>query len=207
MLDNDTVKNYYREIENYDWTQAADNFIGPETLLHRCREKEVVKLIESFGREKYIDIGCGTGLISRHLPSASVGVDLNPRNLEKARAHAPQIDLRLADIEKTLPFPDGHFQTAICTEVLEHLLQPEAALAEIERVLSPGGYLIGSVPGNSLIWMFRHLSFSRRHFAAEPYHKHRSKREAIALLRPFFEIVKIYGWPGRMNWFFVAKKI
>jgi len=45
-----------------------------------------------------------------------------------------------------LPFPDATFDLAICTEVLEHLLWPQALLAETRRVLAPKGVLIVSVP-------------------------------------------------------------
>ena len=42
---------------------AADNFIGPETLLHRLRERAMLKLLADYGRGNYLDVGCGTGLI------------------------------------------------------------------------------------------------------------------------------------------------
>jgi Methylase involved in ubiquinone/menaquinone biosynthesis len=206
MLDNEKVKKYYQEEEDYDWAVAADNFVGPETFLHRFRENEAVKLLKEFGLEKFIDVGCGTGLISRHLPQGSVGIDLNPRNLTKAKIHAPKIDFYLADVEKKFPFPNNYFGTAICTEVLEHLLQPQLALAEINRVLLSGGRLIGSVPSKTLLWKLRRLSFSRQHFKVEPYHCHRNKQEVMELLNPFFKVIKIYAKPLQMNWFFVAIK-
>ncbi len=207
MIDNEKVKKYYQEVEDYDWAEAADHFVGPETLLHRFRENELIKLIQEFGREKYLDAGCGTGLISRHLPPQSAGADLNPRNLDKAKLNAPENNYYLADLEKTLPFPDDFFGTVVCSEVLEHLLRPDLALAEISRVLGKGGVLIGSVPGNSWLWKFRKLSFSRRHFHAEPYHRHRNQDEVIDLLSPFFQIIKIYSQPLKLHWFFVVKKI
>jgi SAM-dependent methyltransferase len=206
MIDNGTIKKYYQEVENYDWAAAADHFVGPETVLHRRRERELIKLIAEFGKEKFLDAGCGTGLITRHLPRGSAAVDLNPRNLEKARLRAPANEYFLVDLEKTLPFPPENFGTVICTEVLEHLLEPQLALSEISRVLQPGGRLIGSVPGRSWLWKLRKLSFSRRHFQAEPYHRHRHRQEVIDLLSPFFEVEKIYATPFKMNWFFVAKK-
>ncbi|MDD4902561.1 MAG: class I SAM-dependent methyltransferase [Patescibacteria group bacterium] len=206
MMDNEKVKKYYQEAEDYDWAEAADHFVGPETFLHRFREREVIKLLKEFGQEKYLDAGCGTGLISRHLPAGSAGVDLNPRNIAKAKINAPGNEYYLADLENILPFTADFFRTVVCTEVLEHLLQPEKALAEISRILQPDGLLIGSVPGKSWLWKLRKLSFSRRHFVAEPYHRHRHKKEVIDLLSPFFEVIKIYSRPFKMHWFFVAKK-
>jgi len=206
MTENEKIKMYYREIEDYDWAKAADHFVGPETFFHRFREKEAIKLLKEFGREKFIDIGCGTGLISRHLSRGSVGIDLNPRNIEKAKINAPDNEYYLVDIEGSLPFPDNYFNTAVCTEVLEHLLEPEKALGEIKRVLVPGGLVIGSVPGKSLFWKLRELSFSHQSFAAELYHRHRDWGEVIDLLTPFFQVMKIYSKFGQMNYFFVVKK-
>ena len=94
------------------------------------------------------------------------------------------------------------FQTVTCTEVLEHLLYPEKTLAEINRVLIPGGCLIGSVPSNSWLWRLRSISFSKKHFQGEPYHQHRDRQEVIGLLQPFFREVKIWGRCLGMNWFF-----
>jgi SAM-dependent methyltransferase len=45
-----------------------------------------------------------------------------------------------------LPFADGSFETVLCTQVIEHLAEPGAALGEIARVLAPGGRLILTAP-------------------------------------------------------------
>lgn len=46
----------------------------------------------------------------------------------------------------TIPFDAESFDCAICLEVLEHTYHPQGVLAEIKRILRPGGYLIASVP-------------------------------------------------------------
>lgn len=55
------------------------------------------------------------------------------------------VDL-VADLEALDGIPDGAFGTVLCTEVLEHVLHPERALAELHRVTRPGGRLLLSVP-------------------------------------------------------------
>jgi len=201
-MDNSLIKNYYRKIEDYDWTYAADHFIGPETILHKLREKAMLRLLADYGQAPYLDAGCGTGLILRHLPENSVGIDLNPRNLKKAGKYAPRARLLLGDLEAGLPFRDQAFRTVTCTEVLEHLLHPEKALAEFKRVLLPGGRLLGSVPSTSPLWRLRSLSFSQKKFQDEPYHRHRNRKEVLDLLRPFFREIKLWARCGGMNWFF-----
>ncbi len=203
-MNENQIKSYYKYTENYDWVKAADRFQGLETFFHQAREKAIKKLIKKHGREnRYLDAGCGTGLILRHLPKNSVGLDLNPRNLEKAKKYAPQAQLIEGDIE-TMPFSDKRFNTVICSEVLEHLLYPQKAIMEIKRVLEPEGVLIGSVPKDSFFWKLRFLSSSRKNFEKEPYHKHYHRDEVEKLLAPL-KIIQISSLIF-MNWLFVAQK-
>ena len=75
-----------------------------------------------------------------------------------------------------IPFPDAAFDTVLCTEVLEHSPEPALLIAEIERVLEPGGKLIATVP------------FSARvHYA--PYDYHRFSKYALAgMFRAFTDV-------------------
>lgn len=201
------VKRYYRFDENYDWTRAADTFIGLETIFHRARRRETLRLVRQVGpQECYLDVGCGTAMITRFLPRGTVGVDLNPRNLDKARHYAPHARFVLADAEGALPLRAASFDIAICTEMLEHLLDPLRTVGEIYRVLRPPGLLVGSVPGRSPVWKLRGLSASRQAFAGEPYHKHYSRREVERLLSPYFRIQDLHAKHLELNWFFVVVK-
>lgn len=84
------------------------------------------------------DVGCGTGYLLNHLrrqPSLAdrelTGVDfiIEPQT---AQRH-PSIRFVAAPIE-ALPFPDRHFDTVICTHVLEHILDIRAAMFELRRI-------------------------------------------------------------------------
>jgi ubiquinone/menaquinone biosynthesis C-methylase UbiE len=86
------------------------------------------------------------------------------------------------DIE-SMPFADATFETVVCTEVLEHVPHPESALAEMRRVLRPGGLLLGSVPARSWIWRLRFLSSTCP--GDEPFHNEYRPHEVIDLLRGF----------------------
>ena len=109
--------------------------------------------------DRLLDLGCGEG---RHVifayaqtPVHAVGVDLDFDELlatsEKFRDWEqpwhPQRSFSLAAATALcLPFADDSFDRVICSEVLEHIPDYRAALAEIRRVLRPGGLLCTSVP-------------------------------------------------------------
>jgi ubiquinone/menaquinone biosynthesis C-methylase UbiE len=87
-----------------------------------------------------LDLGTGTG---RNLPllppgARAVAVDPFPQNLARARRRAPGVPLVRARAE-ALPFRDGAFDTVVSGMVLCSVTDPAGALAEVRRVLRPGG--------------------------------------------------------------------
>jgi ubiquinone/menaquinone biosynthesis C-methylase UbiE len=196
------VKDYYRDIERYDWVDVADHFKGLESFFHRNRRRAVRKLVRRYGREPILDAGCGTGLNLAGLPPGSTGIDLNPRNIALVQARLPQHVAVLGDIED-MPFTDASFSTVVCTEVLEHVPHPDQALREIRRVLRPGGALIGSVPARSIIWRLRFLSSTCP--GDEPFHNEYRLPEVRLLLAPF-EVERVWYSALRFNILFVARR-
>ena len=163
------VKDYYRDVETYDWVDVADNLRGLEAFFHRNRARVVRRLISRYAvpGAPILDAGCGTGLNLRHLPPGSTGIDINPRNVELVARRLPNHRVVRGDVE-ALPFEANAFGTVLCTEVIEHIPDPSAALGEFRRVLKPGGVLVGSVPARSMIWKLRFLSSTCPH--SEPFH-------------------------------------
>jgi SAM-dependent methyltransferase len=197
------VRDYYRDVETYDWVDVVERWRGPEALFHRNRRRAVRTLLKRYGaRAPMLDAGCGTGLNLASLPAGSVGLDLNPRNVSLVRERLPEHPMVEGDIE-AMPFAAGSFETVICTEVLEHVPYPQTALAEIRRVLRPGGLLIGSVPARSLIWRLRFLSSTCPH--NEPFHNEYRPHEVRAMLGDF-DVRRIWFSALRFNVLFVAQK-
>ena len=175
------VKDYYRDVETYDWVDVADNIRGLEAFFHKNRAWMVRRMVAKYATPNapILDAGCGTGLNLRHLPEGSVGVDINPRNIALLQQRLPNHTVLEGDVE-ALPFDDASFGTVLCTEVIEHIPDPSAALAEYRRVLQPGGVLIGSVPARSAIWKLRFLSSTCPH--SEPFHNEYLPNEVREML-------------------------
>ncbi|PHM21773.1 MAG: hypothetical protein CK604_05270 [Curvibacter sp. PD_MW3] len=91
-----------------------------------------------------LDIGCGIGDMLAYRPG-SVGVDVNPHNVTYCRERG--LDAKVMDPDQ-LPFAEASFDSVLLDNVLEHIEQPSNLLAEIARVLRPGGHLLIGVPGH-----------------------------------------------------------
>ncbi|MGQ0609276.1 MAG: class I SAM-dependent methyltransferase [Chloroflexota bacterium] len=196
------VRDYYRDVEEYDWVEVADGFRGLESFFHRNRRRGVRNLVRRPGAEPMLDAGCGTGLNLAALPPGSTGIDLNPRNLTMIRQRLPHQVVVEGDIEM-MPFEDASFATVLCTEVLEHVPYPDQALREINRVLRPGGTLIGSVPARSMIWKLRFLSSTCP--GDEPFHNEYRPPEIRAMLTDF-DVERVWYSALHFNILFVARR-
>jgi SAM-dependent methyltransferase len=194
-------KEFYLHEEDYDLVEVTDSR-RLESLFHRGRTRMLRNLLARHGAAPYVDAGCGTGLMLRHLPPGAIGVDINPRNTPRAKHNAPRAEVINGDIE-SLPLRQGSVRTVVLTEVLEHFPNPTDALRHLSALLAPGGRLIGSVPSQSLIWQLRFLSGSP---AEEPFHKNYSKEELRALLDREFADVQVGVGNCSMSLYFVATK-
>ena len=96
---------------------------------------------------RILDIGCGDGHKMLALSSIGnvVGVDICDTQLEKARARGLKVFRCNIDTER-LPFPDGHFDLIVSSEVIEHVLVPDHLLREARRVMKPDGHFLLTTP-------------------------------------------------------------
>jgi len=108
------------------------------------------RLVRRYGppRGRVLEIGCGLGHLLDWLnPTYQVfGTDINLWALSQARRNVPQGSFLMADAEDLGVFRDDTFRILIAKHVVEHLPKPESALAEMSRVLSPGGILLLATP-------------------------------------------------------------
>ena len=123
-------------------------------LIYRLIDPALRQRLAQYATGSLIDIGCGDkpyAEMAAPYVSEHVGLD-----------HAESLhDRTRVDLTGTacaIPAPADRFETVLCTDVLEHLEEPGAALAEAFRVLKPGGYAIYTVP------LFWHLHEEPRDF-------------------------------------------
>jgi SAM-dependent methyltransferase len=124
--------------------QYAEALPLPDPRIDRKFGKICELVREQLPCEAFLDAGCGDGrylaALAGELPARRAGVDLSERILETARARVAA-DLRQANLE-ALPFDDGEFDLVLCSQVIEHVLDADAGIAELARVLRPGGTLV-----------------------------------------------------------------
>ena len=114
-------------------------FAGPE------RETLFRRYVGGPGR-RVLDLGCRDGALTQAYVGGNevVGVDADREAL--AEAERLGIETHWADLDQPLDFPDAGFDVVVAGELLEHLRDPERLVAEIRRVLRPGGTFVASVP-------------------------------------------------------------
>lgn len=102
-----------------------------------------------------LDVGCGVGQVVGRLTQAgfeAYGVDVSEPNIRRAREFTERCQLYDG---KRLPFPDHHFASVGALNVLEHVDEPEAFIAELVRVTAIGGKIVLSSPNFFRVFGFR----------------------------------------------------
>ncbi len=112
-------------------------------------------MLKNMNPQSILDIGCGEGFLTQivHgiLPEVPiVGIDLSEDAIKAARQRCPDLKFQVGDIGK-VPFETDSFDLVICSEVLEHVTEPDKALSEICRISKQHIFL--SVPHEPWFWM------------------------------------------------------
>jgi ubiquinone/menaquinone biosynthesis C-methylase UbiE len=144
-------------------------------LTNYLREQWIFRMLPIKPSDVVADIGCAAGrqtLLAAERGQRAIGTDIAKSFVDAATAFAQQRGITNASflmcpIEQ-LQIPDASVDALICSEVLEHVLNPETALRELYRILKPGGLALITVPNmnaDGTLWgrlmrMLRLRSFS-----------------------------------------------
>jgi ubiquinone/menaquinone biosynthesis C-methylase UbiE len=121
---------------------------------NRAKVRSRVEAMRRFGRERLLDLGCGTGFVidlAKDLFNQIDGVDVTQAMLDRVDRSSGNIRLHNCTAER-LPFADATFDVATSYAFLHHLEDYPRVLAEAHRVLKPGGGLYVDLEPNKLFW-------------------------------------------------------
>ena len=117
-----------------------------------------------------IDIACGGGLMAPYLRDyRHVGLDLSHQSLLLARDH--DVEVIRGDV-LALPFPDGAADLVVAGEIFEHVADLEGVIAEIARVLKPGGTMVCDTINDTWWARFSLVTVGERMPGGPPLHCH-----------------------------------
>jgi ubiquinone/menaquinone biosynthesis C-methylase UbiE len=139
------------DLYSYFYSLSLGNLFPYRSLLDDLSNTLDIKQGQSV-----LDAGCGPGLVIGKILEENkgkiisiTGLDINRTMIGHARRRCknlPNVKLQVADLNRSLEFPDGTFDKVICSNTLYALEEPHAVISEFHRVLKPGGTLIIANP-------------------------------------------------------------
>jgi 2-polyprenyl-6-hydroxyphenyl methylase/3-demethylubiquinone-9 3-methyltransferase len=191
---------------------------GAKTL--RQRLQLIDTLMQGAGQDLLVEIGCGTGM---HLFPWTQrfrklhGTDLSPAMIARAEAlrrRHPQcgrIALAVDPAEELTSVGTATADVVLCVGALEHMLQPDAVLRQVRRILKPRGRFLCLTPnGGSLwyAWLARRLGYATRHLSTDRFFRAEELADLLrgAGLRPeaigFWSFIPRGDMPVFLAWLF-----
>ena len=150
----DELRAYYEQRAR-ELDELALTYEHPERykrFFYGTRFRAVLGALDPQPDEAILDVGCGSGYYTHELVRRGARVtatEYAPAALTQAirnlGALATHVDFRLEDAQR-LRLPEAAFDKVLLTEVIEHVPEPERAIAEAARVLRPGGIAVISTP-------------------------------------------------------------
>lgn len=141
-----------------------------------------------FVKGKLLDFGCGDGqflhMISKYCES-SYGVDVSETAIEKALSKYPDLKFAALSENGATDFSDNSFDTICAIDILEHIVDVESTLEELQRILKPGGNLLIATSELTRIKMILIALYSldKYFYPATPHIRHFTRRNLADILR------------------------
>lgn len=188
-----------------DYYERSGVLIG---FIEKRRLAIIRRMMGARAGESILEVGCGGGhVLSQFREARLTGVDVSGEMLEKARRNLAGLDFELhkGDVAE-VGLADQSFDGVVCTEVLEHVVDPEHVLTQIRRLVKPTGRVVITFPNDTLINSIKGMvkksgltgipPFKRMDWGGDHYHFHIwSVREMRALLSRHFSVVDVEHAP------------
>ncbi|MBK6506281.1 MAG: methyltransferase domain-containing protein [Ignavibacteria bacterium] len=151
-----TKENFEQWNEELAEKHDLDKFYNhPNFAFRYIEQKRISKLIELAeikSTDKVLEVGCGAGHILEQIKMGELyGIDISDIQIQRAMKRlGSKVKLSKAPGEK-IPFEDKFFDKILCSEVVEHVLDPREVLKEMSRVLKDDGILSLSIPNEDVI--------------------------------------------------------
>ena len=140
-----------------DWYDKKYRESGDDTRRSVKAFFQIEKMIPE-GSNGILDVGCGRGEFLEYLSKKGfrnlAAIDISEEAIAFVKKILPDCDARVSIGEK-MPFDNDSFELILCLGVLEHFLDIEGGIKEMQRVLKPGGKALIMVPNKDFIgWIF-----------------------------------------------------
>lgn len=129
---------------------------GTPDLHTHIRWRAIKKQFLDIKARSVLDIGCGAGIISLELALKApwmkvVGIDLDKEAIKRANSikktlKLTNVEFQCMDATTIYPYQDNYFDLVLLIDIIEHISNPQMLIANVSRVLKPGGNVIISVP-------------------------------------------------------------
>jgi SAM-dependent methyltransferase len=152
--------------------------------------ERIVALCQLTPRSRVLDVGCGISTVLHFVPGERFGIDPLADEYQKLYDYPKELSIGRGTGEE-IPFPAQDFDVVFCSNVLDHVTDPERTLAEIDRVLREDGHFVLTVE------IFPEST------ARDPAHPHSMTRARVeALLQEKFKIEfeREAPWIGLRNY-------
>lgn len=165
FADNAELRAYYEEkygTGGYDEGGAVVHGVDVSALYHARRKEAALRLLDLQPGDVALDAGCGRGELAAQMAARCrevQAIDIAANAFDPQYRALPNVRFQAMEVEQ-LAFPDGSFDKVVTVEMLEHLIAPERALAELRRVLKRDGRCIMTYPTINRT-LVKHLKLGR----------------------------------------------
>ena len=139
-----------RKYDSEDYHLRSNFFIR---WIERKRVNKIVEFIQATPTDTVVEVGCGAGVVLEKFPAGHlIGLDLSGYILQKAKSRLANrnTDLMQANAEM-LPLPGEAFNKLVCTEVIEHVVEPRNVVKELSRIATSDATIVITIPNENLI--------------------------------------------------------